>query len=134
MANFQLTVVTPSSNFFDDKIDKVIVRTTTGDIGVLSGHIGYVAALDIGSIEIITGSTRRKAAIAGGMIKVGKDRTTILSDSCEWVDQIDVERAKKAAERAKAYITKPTELHTEEIAEVKLKRAINRINLGSIKR
>lgn len=133
MANFQLTVVTPGYNFYDDKVDKVIVRTTTGDIGVLSGHISYVAPLDIGSIEIITGSTKKRAAVAGGMIKIGKDRTTILTDSCEWVDQIDVDRAKKAAERAKAYIAKPTDLHTEEVAEVKLKRAINRINLGSKK-
>ncbi len=133
MANFQLTVVTPSSNFYNDKVDKLIVRTTTGDIGVLSGHISYVAPLAIGSIEIINGSTRKKAAIAGGMIKIGKDNTTILTDSCEWVDEIDVDRAKKAAERAKAYKDKPTELHTEEVAEIKLQRALNRINLGSKK-
>lgn len=133
MATFKLTVVTPSRVIFDDEVEEIIVRTMSGDVGILKNHINYVAPLDIGAMKVIANGQKRLAAVAGGMIKVDNQKTTILTNACEWVDEIDVERAKRAVERAKAYIENPTELHTIDVAEIKLRRAMNRIELSGRK-
>lgn len=133
MATFKLTVVTPSRVIFDDEVNEIIVRTTSGDVGILKNHINYVAPLDIGAMKVIIGDKTMLAAVGGGMIKVDNQKTTILTTACEWVDEIDVERAKIAMERAKGYMQNPTELHTIDIAEVKLRRALNRIEIAGRK-
>jgi len=114
------------------EVERVIVRTTSGDVGILKGHINYIAPLAIGAMKIVMADKKERiAAIAGGMIKVDKTGTTILTNTCEWAEEIDVERARDAEKRAREYIDKPTQLHTEEIAKLKLKRALNRIDIGS---
>ncbi len=133
MSTFKLTVVTPSKVLFDDEVTSIIVRTTSGDVGILSNHSNYVAPLDIGAMKIVFGDKSKLAAVGGGMIKVDKEKTTILTNTCEWIEEIDVERAERAADRAKGYIKNPTELHTVEIANLKLKRALNRINVAKNK-
>ncbi len=132
MSTFNLTVVTPSREILNGEVERVIVRTTSGDVGILKGHINYIAPLAIGAMKIVMADNKEKiAAIAGGMIKVDKTGTTILTNTCEWAEEIDVERARDAEKRAREYIDKPTQLHTEEIAKLKLKRALNRIDIGS---
>ncbi|MEG0692147.1 MAG: ATP synthase F1 subunit epsilon [Oscillospiraceae bacterium] len=130
MSTFKLTVVTPSKVIFDDEIDRVIVRTTSGDVGILANHANYVAPLDIGMMKIVSGDKTKLAAVAGGMIKVDKEKTTILSNTCEWIEEIDVARAERSAQRARDYIKNPTELHTLKVANIKLKRALNRIEIS----
>lgn len=130
MSTFKLTVVTPSRVIFDDEVEEVIVRTISGDVGILKDHINYVAPLDIGAMAVKYNGEKRLAAIAGGMIRVDKKKTTVLTNACEWVDEIDVERAKNAVERAKSYLEHPTELHTLDAAAIKLQRAMNRIDIA----
>lgn len=131
MSTFNFVLVTPKRKVLDEEVQKVIVRTTSGDIGVLKGHANYIAPLDIGAMRVVFPNNEVKvAAIAGGMIKVNESGTTIVTNTCEWADEINVERAKEAEKRARAYIEQPTENHTEEIANLKLKRALNRINIA----
>lgn len=131
MSTFNLKVVTPVRVIYDAEVSMVIVRTASGDVGIMKGHINYVAPLSIGEMTVVVGEERRVAAVAGGMIKVDKEGTTILTHTCEWADEIDVERARRAKERAERYLEHPTELHTLDVARIKLDRAINRINIGS---
>lgn len=133
MSTFKLTVVTPSKVVFDDEVNSVTVRTASGDVGILANHANYVAPLDIGRMKIVTGENSRLAAVAGGMIKVDKEKTTILTSTCEWIDEIDVARAERAAQKARDYIENPTQLHTLEVANIKLKRALNRIEIAKQK-
>lgn len=130
MSTYRLKVVTPSRELLNEDVERIVVRTTSGDVGILKGHINYISPLAIGALKIVTADQKtRIAAIAGGMIKVDKSGTTILTNTCEWADEIDVERAKRAEQRARAYLEAPTEYHTEQIANLKLKRALNRINI-----
>lgn len=130
MATFNLKVVTPSRVVLDKEVERVIVRTANGDVGILKGHINYVAPLSIGAMKVLTSDQETKvAAIAGGIVKVDEKGTTILTNTCEWSDEIDIERAKKAEEKAKNYLENPTETHTVEVATLKLQRALNRINI-----
>lgn len=132
MSVFKLTLVTPDRKLLDEEVERVIVRTTSGDVGILKGHTNYIAPLSIGAMKIMMPDKKERiAAVSGGMIKVDDTGTTILTHTCEWADEIDIERAKKAEQRAREYLQNPTELHTEEIATLKLKRALNRIDIGS---
>lgn len=134
MTPFKLQILTPDKLFFDGETDNVIVRTTVGDKGILARHEEYVAALPIGKLKVRINGNFRTAAVSEGMVKVSKDKTVILVQSCEWADEIDVDRANAAKQRAEERM-KALQKEDKEylIAEYKLKRAINRIETGNAK-
>lgn len=128
MATFNLQIVTPDRLFFEGEVDMVVARTTVGDVAILKDHINYVATLGIGEAKIKTGDTMKIACIAGGFIQVGEDQTTILTEAAEWPEEIDLDRAKRAKEHAEAVIARRLDDMALSDAEIKLKRAISRIN------
>ena len=134
MTEFKLKILTPEGVVYDGMAESVIVRTTVGDKGILAKHEPYVAALTIGQAKIRINGAVRIGAVSSGIVEVTKDLTTILAQSFEWSDEIDVNRAEKARalaeERMEQYKNDQRSL---DIAEYKLKRAINRINTANIK-
>jgi F-type H+-transporting ATPase subunit epsilon len=134
MTPFKLKIITPEKVFFNGETGNLIVRTTVGDKGILARHETYVAALPIGKMRMLKkdGKTYRDAAISTGTVRVEENGDTIvLVQSCEWGDKIKVERAKSAKERAEKCIGDKSRSHVEhEIAEFKLKRALNRIDVA----
>ncbi|MDR0222350.1 MAG: ATP synthase F1 subunit epsilon [Oscillospiraceae bacterium] len=129
MTPFNLKIITPDKIFFDGEAENIIVHTTVGDKGVLARHEPYIAALPIGKMRVMTDGKYRVAAISSGTVEVkdGGD-TVVLAQSCEWSDEIDVFRAEKAKKIAEERLAdKGTSQKDFEIAEFKLKRAINRL-------
>lgn len=63
MATFHLKVLTVDKQFFDGEVDRIVVRTSQGDVGILPNHVPYVAALGVGGLTIIRNGERR---VAGG--------------------------------------------------------------------
>jgi len=106
---FKLEIVAPDKKFYDDEAEMVVVRTKEGDVGILKDHVDYVAPLDIGVVKIKKGGNFKEAAIAGGFIKVGKEKVTILTDAAEWPAEIDIDRAQKAKLSAEEALKKPTD-------------------------
>ena len=104
MTPFKLQIITPDGVFFDGMTENVIVRTTVGDKGILAHHEPYVAAITISKFKVKIDGDFRFGAIASGVIKVGKEKTVILAQSCEWADEIDVDRAVRAKEVAEERI------------------------------
>ena len=134
MTPFKLQILTPDKLFFDGETDNLIVRTTVGDKGILARHEEYVAALPIGKLKVRIDGNFRTAAVSEGTVKVSKDKTVILVQSCEWADEIDLERANAAKQRAEDRMKALKQEDKEYlIAEYKLKRAINRIETGNTK-
>ena len=131
MSTFKVKVITPDRVFYDGEVQHIVVRTTEGDTGILKNHENYVASLQVGEMKMKIDDEWKHAALADGVIKVGKDVTTILSHSCEWADEIDVDRAKKAQEKARASLESKKSDQEFDIATLKLKRAINRINIAN---
>lgn len=127
MATFNLQIVTPDKLFLDEEVEMIVVRTTEGDVGILKNHTNYVAPLDIGVLKIKKDGNFREATLAGGFIQVDKEKTTIVTEAAEWPMDIDMERAKKAKERAEAIINRKISDLEMDMAEVKLRKAINRI-------
>lgn len=128
MTPFKLRIITPEKTVFDGETEQVIVRTTVGDVGILNGHEPYCAAIGIGQMRVMMNGEFRRAATSGGIIKVAKDYTTILVQTCEWSDEIDVDRANAAKETAEARIKAAKSDKELLLAESKLKRALNRID------
>ena len=114
MANtFHLQIVTPNGLAFDGETESLIVKTTQGDVGILSGHADYFAAISVGRIRVKMDNGYRKAAVNGGFLRVTKEVTRVVATSFEWADQIDMERAQRAkadAEKALASATDASEI------------------------
>ena len=127
MTPFKLQIITPDGVFFDGMTENVIVRTTVGDKGILARHEPYVAAITISKFKVKIDGNFRYGAISSGVIKVGKDKTVILAQSCEWADEIDVARAKNAEERARKLMEDKTLSDNDlRLAEARLRRALVR--------
>ena len=129
MSVFHLSVVTPDRLLFDGDVEHVIVRTLNGDICVLKGHARYISGLGTGRLRIRTETGERTAALSGGFIKVDGNETQILATTCEWQEDIDLERAKRAEQRAKELLKSAQSQSEQDVAELKLKRALNRISI-----
>ncbi|MCI7233293.1 MAG: ATP synthase F1 subunit epsilon [Oscillospiraceae bacterium] len=127
---FQLTVITPEKTFFDGETTQIIVRTTEGDIGILANHTSLVASLPSGPLKVMQDNGEyRLAAVSAGLIKVGGNKVHIFADAVEWADEIDIEWAKRSEENARQRIAAKASQRDFDLAELKLKRALNRINV-----
>jgi F-type H+-transporting ATPase subunit epsilon len=124
-----LKVTTPDKNFFEGEVDRVIVRAKTGEMGILPNHAPIVTILDIGNLRIKEGDSEKKAVINEGFMKVSNNLVHIFTDSAEWPEDIDRERARKAKERAERRLAqKESDIDFERV-NLALKRAINRIKI-----
>jgi F-type H+-transporting ATPase subunit epsilon len=132
MSAFNLKIMTPDSVFYDGDAENLIVRTTVGEVGILANHAPYVAALGLGRMRVMKDGKFRDAALAGGILKTGGNKCEIMAESCEWKDEIDVKRAENAKAVAEEQLKLTLSAHEQDIAEYKLHRALNRINVGSL--
>ena len=131
MNSFPLKIVTPDGLIFDGQAEELIVRSTTGDIGILAGHINCVAPLGMGRATVITGGSRRYAACIGGMVSVLDGVVTLVPTTFEWAENIDQARAEHSAETAKAIIdSKDSSAADIQMAQARLKRALVRTNVA----
>ena len=130
---FLLEIVTPESVFYSGNADRVVLRTIEGDICILKNHEPYVAPLGIGKMKVVHNDKDRYAVLSQGYVKVDREKLTILTDTAEWADQIDIERAEAARQRAKKRHEEKQEGIDFLRAEVALKKAIQRIDTAKLK-
>ena len=127
MNSFRLKIVTPDGLAFDGMAEELIVRTTTGDMGILAGHISCVAPLGMGRATVITEGKRRYAACIGGMVSVMDGHVSLVPTTFEWAEDIDAERAAASERRAREVLKDKSSTNTElKLAEARLKRAMVR--------
>jgi F-type H+-transporting ATPase subunit epsilon len=126
---FKVQVITPLGDNKIIETNILNVRTSNGDIGILSNHMPIVAMLQISMMSTIESDGRHRYALAGGVLYFANNVATILTDAIERSDEIDIERAQRAKERAEKAIKDPNSDIKK--AEVSLKRALNRIDVAS---
>ncbi len=132
MSDYRLKIVTPDRLAFDGLAERMVARTTTGDVCILARHTEYITPLAIGVVKVKAEGEWRTASCSGGTLVVTGGEATIITDAFEWSDEIDIERAKAAKEKAEDRMKKHDSTEFEfKIAELKLKRAINRIKTGT---
>ena len=134
MTPFSLKIVTPDGVRFDGQAEELIVRTTTGDMGILAGHINCVAPLGMGRATVVVDGVKRYAACIGGMVSVVDGTVSLVPTTFEWADSIDVARAERSMERAQAVLDNKASADTDIVmAKARLRRALIRKDVGTTK-
>ncbi|MCR5671956.1 MAG: ATP synthase F1 subunit epsilon [Butyrivibrio sp.] len=131
MSTFHLQVVSMDGQDFDGTVQKILLRTIDGDVEILARHTDYCTAIGMGTARVtMEDGTERKAACIGGMLSVMKGEVRVLPTTWEWSEDIDVERAKAAKERAEERLRdQQLDKEARVRAEAKLYRAL--VRLGS---
>jgi F-type H+-transporting ATPase subunit epsilon len=133
--NFLLEVVTPYGLVLSQEVEEITAPGAEGEFGVLPGHTPFFTTLKIGEIMYRAGKTPQHIAVAWGFVEVLHDKVTILAEAAELPEAIDVERAKRAKERAeknlKQLSSEDKEYYT---AAAALDRAMNRLTVASRRR
>ena len=126
--SFNLMVVTPEREFFSGEAVYVSVQSIAGTLGVMAGHVPMVSALDVGVLEIHTDEhTTRTAFHSEGFIEVRPECVYILSQACEWPEEIDEKRALEAEHRAEERLAHPSDgIGVMASSKVALMRAMTR--------
>jgi F-type H+-transporting ATPase subunit epsilon len=102
---FQLEIVTPEKKVVDTVATEVQIPGKNGYLGVLPGHAPLITELAVGEITYQAGAEEQKLVVAWGFAEVLPDKVTILAETAERPSEIDVERARKAKERAEQRLT-----------------------------
>ncbi|HET6176857.1 MAG TPA: F0F1 ATP synthase subunit epsilon [Candidatus Sulfotelmatobacter sp.] len=97
---FKLEIVTPEKKVVDTAAEEVQIPAKNGYVGILPGHAPLITELAVGEITYRENSTEQRLAVAWGFAEVLPDKVTILAETAERPSEIDVERARKAKERA----------------------------------
>ena len=127
MTPFQLKIVTPDGMKYDGTAEELIVRSITGDIGIMAGHINCVVPLGMGQAMTVIDGSKRYAACIGGMLSVMDGKVTLVPTTLEWADGIDVARSERSESRARAVLADKSASQTDiKLAEARLKRALIR--------
>lgn len=134
MNAFPLRIVTPDGMEFEGQVEELIVRTTTGDLGILAGHINCVAPLGMGMATILIDGKKRYGACIGGMLSVMDGKATLVPTTFEWADEIDVDRVERSYQRAQTMLHSKDASATDiKLAEARLRRALVRKSVASNK-
>lgn len=135
MSTFPLKIVTPDGLIYEGEAERLIVRTTDGDICILARHIDCVAALGMGMATVVDAEgQRRYAACIGGMLSVVNGSVTLVPTTFEWANDIDADRASDSEKRAQEILMSKTSTDTDiRLAEARLKRALIRKSVAQHK-
>lgn len=134
MRAFPLKIVTPDGIKYDGEVEELVVRTTSGDIGILAGHVNCVAPLGMGRATILISGKKRFAACIGGMVSVMNGHVNLVPTTFEWAEDIDLERAESSYENAKAVLSDKSASDAElRLAEARLRRALVRKGVAAVK-
>ena len=135
MSTFPLKIVTPDGLIFDGQAERIIVRTSEGDMAVLAKHINCVVPLGMGRATVVDADgNRRYGACIGGMLSVQNGEVSLVPTTFEWAEKIDTDRAAASEQKAKAVLAKKDSTDTEvRLAEARLKRALVRKSVAQTK-
>ena len=92
----QCDIITQERIVFSGQVDAVNLPGTEGRMGILPNHSPLLSTLDFGEVMVRTAGHEDYFAIGGGFVEIQPDHVTILADSAEQADEIDLERAERA--------------------------------------
>jgi F-type H+-transporting ATPase subunit epsilon len=125
-----LEIVTPERRVLSETVDEVVLPGVEGYFGVLPGHAPLLAALGVGEVSYRVGGQTRFLVVSGGFAEVLDNRVSVLAETCERAEEIDVERATRSRRTAEGELVRKDVSETEfRTAEVRLKRALARIEV-----
>ena len=127
----QLDIVTPERGVVSEAVDELILPGSEGYLGVRPGHAPLLTALQVGAIEVRKGRDVSYLAVSWGFAEVLPDRVSILAETAEKSSEIDVDRARRARERAENRLKKPDPDTDFRRAQVALQKALIRLQVAA---
>lgn len=131
--NFQLEIVTPEKLVVKDSAEEVQIPGRNGYIGVLPGHAPLITELGAGEISYRAGGQLHRFSMAWGFAEVLPDRVTILAETVERADDIDVPRAEQSLKKAEESLNSAQTEEDFSVATGKIRRAQARIEVAQKK-
>ena len=128
MKVFLLQIFTPYGKYFDRYVDELVIQTEEYVLGILPNHAPLIAKVKTSKMEIISNGERKIYANGDGLINVTKDGVTLILESIESKEEIDIDRAKEARKRAEDRLREPLNIDIERATRA-LIRANNRISI-----
>jgi len=127
-------IVSQDRPLFEGDADMVIIPGSDGEMGILPNHAPLLSTLGFGIIKVRLGGNEQYFTVAGGILEVQPDIVTILADSAESVDEIDLNRAEEAKQRAESLLKEgpPPDLDTYLRIDAALRRS--NLRLEAVKR
>ncbi len=101
---FELEIVTPERLVVKDRAEQIQIPGRNGYLGILPGHAPLITELAVGEIEYVNAGVSTRLSVAWGFAEVLSDKVTIIAESAELAEDIDVPRAEAARERALEHI------------------------------
>jgi len=128
----QLEIVTPEKIVVSREVDMVVSPGSLGEFGVLEGHIPFLSGIVPGELRYNAEGKTQYLAVATGFAEVSENRVSVLVDSAEPAQDIDLERARQAMERAKERLARDRKKETIDFvrAEAALRRAVSRLKVA----
>ena len=126
-----LEIVTPERPLIREQVDEVIVPAAQGYLGVLPGHTPLLVRLDIGQLSYRKGQETFYLLVAFGFAEILADRVTILAQTAEKAEEIDLKRAETARDRAQELLARPTMEMDFERARIAMMKALVRLQVAS---
>ena len=130
MSTIQLEVLTPEKRALSKDVKSVYLQGSQGRLGILPQHASLIAKLDFGTLEIESDSEKQEILCGAGLVEVVDDRVTVLVRSAETAEDIDVERATRAQDRANSLKNSRDKKINIARAEAALFRATQRISFS----
>ena len=119
----------------DDNIDMVVAPSVDGEVGILPNHAPLIAVLQIGELRVKKGADEQSIVVAGGFMEVLDDKVTILADTAERSEEIDVAAAEQARTRAQEALTNKDAGQADlEMAQAAMRLAALRLRVGQRRR
>ena len=129
-SSFQLDIVTLDGKFFSESVQHLRAPGREGSFGVLNGHTPFLTSLRIGVVEVTQEGQIRRLAVSGGYMEVMPFCTTILAETAEFAEDIDVLRANAAKQRAEERLKAHAADVDEARARAALARSLNRLRIA----
>lgn len=121
-SSFRLDIVTPERKFFSEDVEMLVFKSPDGEVGILPGHTPMVCAVGVGPARIKQDGQWRGAVLTEGFMEILPDRVIVLVDTAEWPEEIDINRARAARERAEERLHQ----HLSKVEYLRSQSALNR--------
>jgi len=128
MKKFLLEIITPERAVYKNEVEYLVIPAYGGSMGVLHGHIDYLAELEPGEIRVTSGGNLELFAISGGFAEIHKDNVVLLCETAEAAEEIDIERAYLSRKRAHEKLKSSTPIDIAD-TEIAFKKALARLKV-----
>lgn len=126
---FNLKVYSPNRIFFEGEVDMIELTTTEGEMGIYKNHIPLTAIVAPGILRIHKDGEVKEASLVEGFLQILPEEVIVLSEACEWPEEIDIHRAEEAKIRAERRLASSESNINYDRAEIALKKALIRLSL-----